>query len=105
MCDFNIGDYVEIINPGSTYSHYIEYFEYFDFKNKKYNKEFLTGEEGIVFGLEQHERWVNEIILAVQHKDGRQCLIRGDGVIKHNMKYRNPFKLYRKWGRFNDLSF
>jgi len=110
MCDFKIGDIVEITRPGLTYSQKTNFFLYFNFNNKSINPQFKIGEVGTIFGIRQHDFWTHEtiLILAIQHEDGRQCLIETDGVIKHiniNINNRKPFKLYRKWGLFNDLSF
>ena len=106
MCDFKIGDIVEITRPGLTYSHKTNFFLDFNFNNKFTNPQFKIGEKGTIFGIKQHDFWTHETILAIQHEDGRQCLIETDVVIKHiNINNRKPFKLYRKWGRYNHLSF
>jgi len=97
MGKFKIGDIVEITDRGLTYVHKCDFFKYFNFDNKSINHPFENGETGTIFGIRQHNFWTHETVLALQHEDGRQCLIVTDGVeLKFDIIYRPPFKLKRK---------
>jgi len=92
MCDFKIGNFVEIIEPDCSYVSYDKMFEIVGFKNKKFNGLWKTGERGVIFSVNPHTTFDN-ILLSIEHEDGRQCLIDYVGV--KLISNRKPFKLNR----------
>lgn len=93
MCNFKIGDVVEIINYRKTYENFYRKFNSLNFNNKKKNYTWGNGERGVVFGITKHNNWYDCTLIALQHEDGRQCLIDKNGV--KLISNRKPFKLKR----------
>lgn len=79
MKNFKVGDKVIITDSGESYTTYSDMFEKMGFSDTKRNGGWENGEEGIVFAVEQHPTYAN-IILALRHLDGRECLIGEKGV-------------------------
>lgn len=75
----DINDTVRITDPGETYTNYSEKFNELGFKNKKVNRAFGKGETAIVFNIGYHEQQ-REILYALAHEDGRECLISSRGI-------------------------
>jgi len=92
MCNFNVGDYVEINYPGLTYCGFKTMFKLIGFNKKEKNEYWRIGEKGVIFSIDIHLS-ENVTLLSIQHEDGRQCLIREDGVTF--ISSRKPFKLNR----------
>lgn len=74
-----INDTVRITDPGETYTNYSEKFNELGFKNKKVNRSLERGETAIVFNIGYHEQQ-REILYALAHEDGRECLISSRGI-------------------------
>lgn len=75
-----IGDKVRVKYNGKTHNTYHSLFKKLNFKNENINADWKNGEEGVVFGVTAHESASNIKLVAIRHKDGRECLINVEGV-------------------------
>lgn len=78
---FKIGDSVRIIDIGEIYSTYPDMFIKLGFKNKSVNNYSHCGKIGTVFGISEHLRFSEEILVAVRDEDGDEYLIHQDGLV------------------------
>ena len=75
----SINDTVRITDSGETYTNYSEKFNELGFKDKKANRSLERGETAIVFNIGYHEEQ-REVLYALVHEDGRECLISSRGI-------------------------
>jgi hypothetical protein len=81
MEKFKVGDKVQIVDSGRTYTTYDRMFKKLGFKNIHKNEFFQPGLVAEVFAIGEHES-INVTLLALQAQDGSQCLISTPGVVK-----------------------
>jgi hypothetical protein len=80
MTKFKVGDKVQVVNSGKTYTIYVDMFEKMGFKNTEKNECFQKGLIATVFAVGIHDD--NELpLLGLQAANGTQCLISANGVI------------------------
>jgi hypothetical protein len=80
MTKFKVGDKVQVIDSGKTYTTYVAMFEKMGFKNIERNEFFQKGLIATVFAVGVHGD--NELsLLGLEAANGTQCLISPDGVI------------------------
>lgn len=80
MTKFKVGDKVQVVDSGKTYTTYVRMFEKMGFKNTERNELFHKGLIATVFVADVHEE--NELpLLGLEAANGTQCLISADGVI------------------------
>ncbi len=82
MSKFKVGDKVQVVEPGNTYTSFDRMFTKLRFNNTKQNEEFERGLIATVFAVEVHPTFSGTTLLALQAQDGSQCLIGIDGVEK-----------------------
>jgi hypothetical protein len=81
MEKFKVGDTVQVVDPGSTYTTYGAMFKKMKFKNSKENYGFSKGTIATVFAIGDHE--LNGCtLLGLQAPDGSQALLGAEGVCK-----------------------
>ena len=76
---YEIGQVVEIVNPGETYPTYKEIFEKLGFRNRIENSGFENGEIAQIFNVTMHPV-TGATMLALVNKNGKECLIGHNGV-------------------------
>jgi hypothetical protein len=81
MEKFKVGDTVQVVNPGNTYSTYDRMFKKMGFKDTRKNDEFAEGQCAEVFAIGDHET-NGCTLLGLQAPNGSQCLISTNGVVK-----------------------
>jgi hypothetical protein len=80
MTKFKVGDKVQVVDSGKTYTTYVRMFEKMGFKNTERNEFFQKGLIATVFAVDVHEE--NELsLLGLEAANGTQCLISAGGVI------------------------
>ena len=80
MTKFKVGDKVQVVDSGKTYTTYVRMFEKMGFKNTEKNQFFQQGLIATVFAVGIHDD--NELpLLGIEAANGTQCLISADGVI------------------------
>jgi len=80
MTKFKVGDKVQVIDSGKTYTTYVSMFEKMGFNNTERNEFFPAGLITTVFAVNVHEE--DELpLLGLQAANGTQCLISANGVI------------------------
>lgn len=77
-CKFKIGDKVKVVNIGLTYSSFEAKFRILGFKDMRRNPSWFNGEVGEVWAFTVSPR--GGYMVALNHADGRQCLIHEEGV-------------------------
>ena len=81
MTKFKVGDKVQIVESGRTYTTYEVMFKKMGFRDTKKNEFFQPGLVAEVFAVGEHESQ-GTTLLALQAQDGSQCLISTLGVVK-----------------------
>jgi hypothetical protein len=81
MEKFKVGDKVQVVEPGRTYTTYDAMFKKLGFKDMKENVSFKQGLVAEVFAIGDHET-NGCTLLGLQALDGSQCLISTNGVVK-----------------------
>ena len=81
MTKFKVGDKVQIVESGRTYTTYEVMFKKMGFRDTKKNEFFQPGLVAEVFAIGEHESQ-GTTLLALQAQDGSQCLISTQGVVK-----------------------
>ena len=81
MTKFKVGDKVQIVESGRTYTTYEVMFKKMGFRDTKKNEFFQPGLVAEVFAVGEHESQ-GTTLLALQAQDGSQCLISTQGVVK-----------------------
>ena len=81
MEKFKVGDKVQIVDSGRTYTTYDRMFKKLGFNNIEKNEFFQPGLVAEVFAIGEHESQ-GTTLLALQAQDGSQCLISTCGVVK-----------------------
>jgi len=81
MEKFKVGDKVQIVDSGRTYTTYDRMFKKLGFKNIHKNEFFQPGLVAEVFAVGEHESQ-GTTLLALQAQDGSQCLMSTLGVVK-----------------------
>jgi len=80
MTKFKVGDKVQVVDSGKTYTTYVDMFEKMGFKNTEKNECFQKGLIATVFAVSIHGD--NKLpLLGLEAGNGNQCLISADGVI------------------------
>ena len=81
MTKFKVGDKVQVVDSGRTYTTYVDMFEKMGFKNTEKNQFFQQGLIATVFAVSIHGD--NKLpLLGLQAANGTQCLIGSKGVVK-----------------------
>jgi len=83
-----VGNYVEIISPGSIYNTYTAMFEKLGFKDPYKNKDLEEkGAKGVIFAIANHLTSKNTKVYAIDLDNGEQILIgeRGIKLIKNKI--------------------
>jgi hypothetical protein len=81
MTKFKVGDKVQVVEPGRTYTTYEAMFKRLGFNDIKRNECFQEGLVAEVFLVCEHDS-TGIPLVALQAPDGSQCLISTDGVVK-----------------------
>jgi hypothetical protein len=81
MKQFKVGDKVEVVEPGNTYTTYKSMFAKMKFRNPEKNEFFQKGLIATVFAVCEHET-DDVILLGLEALDGSQCLMSTKGVVK-----------------------
>lgn len=81
MSKFKVGDKVQVVDPGNTYTSFDHMFVKLGFKNTKVNGGFKKGLIATVFAVDEHPS-TGVPILGLQAQNGSQCLMSIDGVVK-----------------------
>lgn len=81
MTKFKVGDKVQVVKPGNSYTTYYKMFEKLGFKDTVQNDGFQEGLVAEVFVVGEH-LMTQEPLLGLQAKDGSQSLISAEGVVK-----------------------
>lgn len=71
--EYTIGDEIEVIDPGHTYTNYTAKFEEFGFKNMQSNPVAKHGTKAVIFGMGMHEDGFTEI-LTLRSKEGEYLM-------------------------------
>ena len=81
MEKFKVGDKVQVVEPGRTYTTYEAMFKKLGFRDTKKNEFFQPGLIAEVFVIGDHES-NGCTLLGLQAQNGSQCLISTEGVVK-----------------------
>tara|TARA_R110000868_G_scaffold290470_1_gene550666 strand:- start:201 stop:572 length:372 start_codon:yes stop_codon:yes gene_type:complete len=81
MTKFKVGDKVQVVEPGRTYTTYDHMFKKLGFNNTEKNECFEKGLVGEVFVVCDHDA-TGLPLVGLTAQDGRQCLISVEGVAK-----------------------
>ena len=81
MEKFKVGDKVQIVDSGRTYTTYEVMFKKMGFRDTKNNEFFQPGLVAEVFAIGEHETQ-GTTLLALEAQNGTQCLIGSKGVVK-----------------------
>ena len=81
MEKFKVGDKVQIVDSGRTYTTYERMFKKMGFRDTDKNEFFQPGLVAEVFAVGEHESQ-STTLLALQAQDGSQCLMSTLGVVK-----------------------
>jgi hypothetical protein len=81
MEKFKVGDKVQVVEPGRTYTTYGTMFSRLGFNNTERNESFQEGLVAEVFVVCEHDS-TGVPLVALQAPDGSQCLISTSGVVK-----------------------
>lgn len=82
MAKFKIGDKVQIIDTGRTYTTYKRMFEKMKFRDTDKNEFFQQELIATVFAVEEHETDSDITLLGLEAQNGNQCLMSSKGVVK-----------------------
>jgi hypothetical protein len=81
MKQFKVGDKVEVVDSGRTYTTYKSMFAKMKFRNPEKNEFFQKGLIVTVFAVCEHET-DDVTLLGLEAPDGSQCLMSTKGVVK-----------------------
>ena len=81
MEKFKVGDKVQVVDPGRTYTTYGAMFKRLGFRDTERNESFQEGLVAEVFVVCEHDR-TGILLVGLQAQDGSQCLISTEGVVK-----------------------
>jgi hypothetical protein len=81
MKQFKVGDKVEVVDSGRTYTTYKSMFATMKFRNPEKNEFFQKGLIATVFAVCEHETY-DVTLLGLEAPDGSQCLMSTKGVVK-----------------------
>jgi hypothetical protein len=81
MTKFKVGDKVQVVEPGRTYTTYEVMFKKLGFRDTKKNEFFQTGLVAEVFAVGDHDA-TGIPLVGIQAQDGSQCLISTEGIVK-----------------------
>ena len=81
MEKFKVGDKVQVVDPGRTYTTYGAMFKKLGFRDTKKNEFFQPGLVAEVFAVCNHDS-TGIPLVGLQAQDGSQCLISTEGVVK-----------------------
>jgi hypothetical protein len=81
MKQFKVGDKVEVVEPGRTYTTYKSMFVKMGFRDTYKNEFFQKGLIATVFAVCEHET-DDVTLLGLEALDGSQCLMSTKGVVK-----------------------
>ena len=91
MTKFKVGDKVQVVDSGKTYTTYVDMFEKMGFKNTERNEFFQQGLIATVFAVSIHGD--NKLpLLGLEAANGTQCLISADGVLEVRTTYTSEDK-------------
>jgi hypothetical protein len=82
MKKFKVGDKVQVVEPGRTYTTYKRMFEKLGFRDTDKNEFFQQGLIATVFAVSEHETDSDVTLLGLEASDGSQCLMSTKGVVK-----------------------
>lgn len=82
MEKFKVGDKVQIVDSGRTYTTYKRMFEKMGFRDTDKNEFFQQGLITTVFAISDHETDSDVTLLGLEAANGSQCLIGSKGVVK-----------------------
>ena len=82
MEKFKVGDKVQVVEPGRTYTTYKRMFEKMGFRDTDKNEFFQQGLIATVFVISDHETDSDVTLLGLEAQNGTQCLIGSKGVVK-----------------------
>ena len=82
MEKFKVGDKVQIVDTGRTYTTYERMFKKMGFRDTKKNEFFQQGLIATVFAVSEHERESDITLLGLEAQNGTQCLMSSKGVVK-----------------------
>jgi hypothetical protein len=80
MKKIKVGDKVQVVHPGNTYSTYDAMFVEMGFTNQRVNEAFQKGLVVEVFAVNYHHKSGIDLV-GLQSQDGYQCLMSTNGVI------------------------
>jgi hypothetical protein len=81
MKKIKVGDKVQVVNPGYTYSSYDAMFVEMGFTNQRVNEGFQRGLVVEVFAVGKHSDTGIDLV-GLQAQDGSQCLMSTNGVVE-----------------------
>ena len=81
MEKFKVGDKVQVVDSGRTYTTYGLMFKKLGFRDTEKNEFFQPGLVAEVFAVDKHEGQ-GTTLLALQAQGGLQCLMGAKGVVK-----------------------
>jgi len=81
MEKFKVGDKVQVVEPGRTYTTYEAMFKRLGFRDTKKNEFFQPGLVAEVFVVCEHDS-TGIPLVGLQAQNGSQCLISTEGVVK-----------------------
>ena len=81
MEKFKVGDKVQVVDSGRTYTTYERMFKKMGFRDTKKNEFFQQGLIATVFAVGEHESQ-DVTLLALEAQNGTQCLMSSKGVVK-----------------------
>ena len=81
MEKFKVGDKVQVVDSGRTYTTYDAMFKKLGFRDTHKNEFFQPGLVAEVFAVGEHDS-TGIPLVALQAQDGSQCLISTNGVVK-----------------------
>ena len=82
MEKFKVGDKVQIVDTGRTYTTYERMFKKMGFRDTKKNEFFQQGLIATVFAVGDHETDSDITLLGLESQNGTQCLMSSKGVVK-----------------------
>ena len=82
MEKFKVGDKVQIVDTGRTYTTYERMFKKMGFRDTKKNEFFQQGLIATVFAVGDHETDSDITLLGLEAQNGTQCLMSSKGVVK-----------------------
>ena len=82
MEKFKVGDKVQVVDPGRTYTTFTCMFEKMGFRYIYRNELFQQGLIATVFAISEHETDSDITLLGLEAQNGTQCLMSTKGVVK-----------------------